>query len=151
MNILVRKSTDVLSALDIGRKNTHYFNPTGLEMMKKDLKVATLIGAFSKNTMVGFVTFKGLNDQAVELAWMAIEPKYQNQNIGTLLIKEGIKLLPKKYVLCEMKTLSEIDPDPQYARTRNFYTKLGFIPLETINPYPDWGKDNPCQIFVKIL
>lgn len=31
------------------------------------------------------------------------------------------------------------------------YKKLGFIPLETISPYKDWGKDNPCQIFVKIL
>lgn len=151
MNILVKKSTDVLSALDIGRKNTHYFNPTGLDMMKKDLKVATFIGAYFENKMVGFVAFKEVNNQVIELAWMAIEPKYQNQNIETLLVKEGIKLLPNKYVLCEMKTLSEIDPDPQYARTRKFYKKLGFIPLETINPYPGWGEDNPCQIFVKIL
>ena len=151
MDTLIRKSTDVLSALDIGRKNTHYFNSAGLEMMKKDLKVATLIGAYTENKMVGFIVFKELNDQAVELAWMAIEPKYQNQHIGTFLVKEGIKLLPKKYIICETKTLSETDPDPQYARTRNFYKKLGFIPLETINAYPGWGKDNPCQIFVKIL
>jgi ribosomal protein S18 acetylase RimI-like enzyme len=151
MDVLVKKSTDISSALDIGRNNTHYFNSAGLEMMKKDLKIATLIGAYSKNKMVGFVAFKELNDRAVELAWMAIEPKYQDQNIGTLLVREGIKLLPKKYVLCETKTLSETDPDPGYARTRNFYIKLGFIPLDTINPYPGWGKDNPCQIFVKIL
>jgi hypothetical protein len=74
MDILVRKSTDISSALDIGRKNTHYFNSAGLELMKKDLKVATLIGAYSENKMVGFVAFKELNDRAVELAWMAIEP-----------------------------------------------------------------------------
>lgn len=151
MDILVKKSVDVLSALNIARENSHYFNSAGLEMMKKDLKVATLIGAFSKNKMVGFVAFKELNDQAVELAWMAIEPRYHNQSIGTFLIEEGIKQLPKKYVICETKTLSETDPDPQYSRTRNFYKKLGFIPLETINPYPGWGKNNPCQIFVKIL
>ena len=50
-----------------------------------------------------------------------------------------------------MKILSEIDPDSQFAKTRNFYKKLGFIPLETISPYPGWGKENPCQIFVKVL
>ena len=65
-----------------------------LEMVKKDLRVATLIGAYSENIIVGFVAFKELNDQAVELAWMAIEPKYQNQGIGTFLVKAGIKLLP---------------------------------------------------------
>ena len=119
--------------------------------MKKDLKATTLIGAYFKDKMVGFVAFKELNRQVVELAWMAIEPKYQNQGVGTVLVKKGVNLLPNKYLICEMKTLSEIDSDPKYAKTRNFYKKLGFIPLETINPYPGWGKDNPCQIFVKVL
>jgi len=151
MDVLVKKSTDISSALDIGLKNTHYFNPTGLEMMKKDLDSSLLIGAYFNDNMLGFVVFKEINELAVELAWMAVKPNYQNQGIGTLLVHEGIALLPKKYVLCEVKTLSEIDPDPQYARTRNFYKKLHFIPLETIHPYPGWGKDNPCQIFVKVL
>lgn len=41
--------------------------------------------------------------------------------------------------------------DPGYAKTRNFYKKLGFTSLEIIHPYPGWGDDNPCQIFVKFL
>lgn len=151
MNILVKKSTDISFALNIGRKNSHYFNSAGLKRMEEDFKIATLIGAYFENRMVGFVVFKELNNQAIELAWMAIEPEYQNQGIGTFLLEKGIKLLSKTYKVCEMKTLSEIDSDPQYSRTRNFYKKLGFIPLETINPYPGWGKNNPCQIFVKIL
>ena len=151
MNIQIKKSTDPLAALNISRKNPHYFNSEGLKRMEKDFKTGVLIGAYYENTMVGFVSFKELNDQAVELVWIAVEPKYQDSGIGASLVKEGIKLLPKKYLVCEMKTLSEIDPDPEYARTRNFYKRLGFIPLETINPYPNWGKDNPCQIFVKIL
>jgi ribosomal protein S18 acetylase RimI-like enzyme len=151
MNIQIKKSADTLSALNIARKNSHYFNSHGLKMMKKDFTTGLLIGAYDKNKMVGFVAFKELNDKAVELMWMAVEPEYQNHEIGTSLIREGLQLLPKKYNICEMKTLSEIDPDPEYARTRNFYKKLEFIPLETISPYSDWGKDNPCQIFIKIL
>lgn len=151
MNIQIRESTDSAAALNIARKNPHYFNSHGLKTMESDFKTGFLIGSYSENKMIGFIMFRELNDQAVELVWMAIDPDYQNQGVGTTLIKEGIKLLPKKYAICETKTLSEIDPDPQYARTRNFYKKFGFIPLETISPYPGWGRDNPCQIFVKIL
>ena len=151
MNIQIKKSTDSKIALDIARKNSHYFNSPGLKAMEKDFKTEVLVGAYSENKMLGFISFKELNDQVVEIIWLAVDPDYQNGGIGTLLVKEGVKLLPKKYTLCETKTLSDIDPDPQYSRTRNFYKTQGFIPLETISPYPDWGKDNPCQIFVKIL
>lgn len=151
MNIQINKTSDYKSALDIAKRNTHFFNSNGLKTMGEDFKIGLLYGAYDNQNMVGFICFKELNDQAVELAWMAVEPVYQNQEIGTSLVKEGLELLPKRYHVCEMKTLSEVDPDPEYVKTRSFYKKLGFIPLETINPYKDWGKDNPCQIFVKIL
>jgi ribosomal protein S18 acetylase RimI-like enzyme len=151
MNIQIKKSTDIPTALSIAKKNPHYFNPPGLEAMKIDFNTGQLMGAYSDSKMVGFINFKELNNQTVELVWMAVDPDFQDQGIGGQLIKEGIELLPKKYLICETKTLSEIDPDPKYARTRNFYFKQGFIPLETINPYPGWGKDNPCQLFVKVL
>ena len=87
----------------------------------------------------------------IRISWIAVRPTFQGKSVGTKLILEGLNLLPKKYKLCEVKTLSEIDSDPGYAKTREFYKHLGFIPLETISPYPDWGDDNPCQIFIKIL
>ena len=151
MDIQIRRSTNPEVALNIARKNSHFFNSRGLKTMEKDLETNILIGAYSENKMLGFISFKELNDQVVELMWIAVQPEYHDRGVGTKLVEKGLSLLPKKYVLCETKTLSEIDPDPQYTRTRNFYKKLGFIPLETINPYPGWGKDNPCQIFVKIL
>jgi hypothetical protein len=55
------------------------------------------------------------------------------------------------YKICEVKTLADTHQDPGYSKTRNFYKKLGFVPLEIIHPYPGWGEDNPCQIFVKCL
>jgi ribosomal protein S18 acetylase RimI-like enzyme len=151
MNIQINTSTDFKTALDIARKNSHFFNSDGLRKMEEDFKTGFLFGAYDEQNMVGFIAFKELDNQIIELTWMAVEPEYQNRGIGTSLMKGSIELLPKKYQICEMKTLSEIHPDPEYAKTRNFYKKLGFIPLETIKPYPKWGKDNPCQIFVKIL
>jgi len=151
MNTQIKKTTDIPIALSIAKKNPHYFNPPGLKAMEIDLNTGLLMGAYSDDKMVGFINFRELNNQTVELVWMAVDPDFQDQGIGGQLIKKGIELLPKKYLICETKTLSEIDPDPQYARTRNFYFKQGFIPLETINPYPGWGKNNPCQLFVKVL
>jgi len=151
MNIQINKTSDYKSTLDIARKNSHFFNFNGLKTMEEDFKTGILFGAFDNQEIAGFICFKELNNQAVELAWMAVDPEYQNKGIGTRLVNECLKLLPKKYLICEVKTLSETDPDSEYARTRKFYKKLRFIPLETISPYKDWGNDNPCQIFVKIL
>ena len=151
MNININKISDYRSALDIARRNPHFFNSNGLKTMEEDFKSGILFGAFDDQKIIGFICFKELNNQAVELAWIAVDPGYQGEGIGTRLVNECLKLLPKKYLVCEVKTLSEIDPDPEYAKTREFYKKLGFIPLETISPYKDWGTENPCQIFVKIL
>lgn len=151
MNILINQTSDHEAALDIARKNSHFFNSGGLQTMEQDFKTSPLFGAYDGEVMLGFVCFKEINDKAVELSWMAVEPKHQGRGIGTLMVNEGLKLLDKNYPICEMKTLSEIDPDPEFAKTRAFYRKLGFIPLETICPYKDWGEDNPCQIFVKVL
>ena len=140
------------ATLDKNEKVLNYLKSRGLkEETIKDFKVGFLFGAYDNKNLLGFVCFKELNSQATELAWMAVEPEYKNKGFGTILVNEGLKLLPNKYLVCEVKTLSEIDPDKEYAKTRNFYKKLGFIPLETIDPYPAWGVDNPCQIFVKIL
>ena len=151
MNIQINKTSDYKTALDIAKKNSHFFNSNGLKTMERDFKAGLLFGAYDERGMVGFICFNELNDQVIELTWMAVELERKGKGVGTSLVNEGLILLPKKYVICETKTLSEMDPDPQYARTRKFYKKLGFIPLETINHYKDWGRDNPCQIFVKIL
>jgi len=56
--------------------------------------------------------------------------------------------LSSEYKVCEVKTLSDKDPYEPYRKTRDFYKNIGFIPIETIDPYPGWGEGNPCQIFV---
>lgn len=48
--------------------------------------------------------------------------------------------------LLEVKTLGPSKADPNYARTRHFYEKMGFLPLEETDL---WGADTPCLIMVK--
>jgi len=151
MKIQIKPSDDVDSAILIARHNPHYFNKAGIKKMKSDLSTNIFFGAFVNEDMAGFINYKIINAKVVEIIWMAIEPKYQNQGIGTRLITETLKRFLNKYKICQVKTLSEIDPDQQYARARAFYIKMKFISLDSNLLHPDWGKDNPCQIFIKLL
>ena len=79
-----------------------------------------------------------------------IDPKYHGKGIGTLLYKE----LEKYFVIngCEyiiVKTISDIDPDENYAKTRAFYKKTGFEELITLTEM--WDENNPCLIMIKSI
>lgn len=150
-NIIIKKSTDQEKAFRIAKSLPDYFNEHGLEEIQKAVKDEILFGAYIDDNMIGFVTYKELNLQAIELTWMGILKEYQGQGIGTRLVNESLKEIDSNFQVCEVKTLAETQPDPGYEKTRNFYKKLGFIPIEIISPYPGWGEENPCQILVKYL
>lgn len=151
MTIIIKKSTETKKAYQIAQQLPHYFNEKGLSSIQQAVAAQQLFGAYRDEEMVGFITYQEVNPEVIEITWMAVAPNVQDQGVGSKLLLESLQQLDREYVVCQVKTLSEIDPDPEYARTRAFYRQLGFIPLETISPYPGWGKENPCQIFVKFL
>lgn len=151
MNIHIIKTDEADEAYNIAERLPGYFNEQGLREIKAAVTKDTLFGAFDEDKMVGFVIYKELNPEAVELAWMGVLTEYQSQGVGTQMVEESLNEIKGQYKLCEVKTLAETKPDPGYAKTRAFYKKLGFIPLEIIDPYPGWEGDNPCQILVKPL
>ena len=69
--------------------------------------------------------------------------------VGTAMIEAIIEgVLARGVKLLEVKTLGPSKDDPNYARTRHFYEKMGFLPLEETDL---WGADTPCLILVKPL
>lgn len=151
MELLIKGTSEKQKAFDIAASLTNSFDGRGLASIKKDLENKQLFGAFLGDRMVGFILYKELNPEVVELAWMGILKENQGKGIGTKMVLESLKLLDQNYKVCEVKTLAETHPDPGYAKTRAFYKRLDFIPLEVISRYPGWSEDNPCQIFVKFL
>ena len=150
--ITIQKTKDSKAALTIADKlHGIYFNDQGIKDMTELLKKKEFYGAFEEERMIGFIAFKEVNPEVIEIAWIAVDLASQNQGIGTELVNKGLQISGKDYKMCEVKTLSEEEPDEGYQSTRKFYRNLGFIPLETINPYPGWGENNPCQILVKPL
>lgn len=96
----------------------------------------------------GFLAAKRLSDRAAEIAVMGVAPHMHREGIGRALFwrcaawcwQNGIGYL-------QVKTLGESNPDAGYAKTRAFYQKMGFAPLECFDEI--WGEEKPCQILVR--
>ncbi len=100
---------------------------------------------------VGFLSILDHNPYTSEIYVMGVLKPYQGTGLGLKLLesaeKEIIKQENKKLLM--VKTLGESHPDPYYRRTRRFYKRAGFYPLEEMKT--PWGEENPCLIMVKSL
>lgn len=84
-----------------------------------------------------------------EIHLMVVQRSAHGLGVGTSMMRaieadaraRGARLL-------EVKTLGASHPDMGYARTRQFYERCGFLPLEETDL---WGEETPCLIMVKAL
>lgn len=151
MDIEIKLTKDAISAISIAKSLPNYFTETGLKDVEQACRAEKLFGAYVENKMVGFLTLKELNPEAIELTWMGVLADFQGQKIGTKLVERVLENLGDQYKLCEIKTLANTSEDVGYEKTRNFWKKAGFVQLEIIDPYPGWEPGNPCVIMVKPL
>jgi GNAT superfamily N-acetyltransferase len=149
--IAIAPTRDADASYQIAARLPDYFTESGLQALRAELTHGELYSASVGGRLVGFALYKELNPEAVELAWLAIDREYWSRGVGTKLVTESLQVLAGRYRACEVKTLAATVPDPGYARTRRFYAKVGFIPLEIVDPYPGWEPGNPCQIMARCL
>jgi N-acetylglutamate synthase-like GNAT family acetyltransferase len=120
--------------------------------MSKDMQNHLLYIAEDLAEVIGFAIIQHKNKYLAEILWMAVKKSKWNQGIGSALIEHISNDLKSQGVrLLQVKTLSEDAKYSPYESTRQFYEKMGFIHIETIDPYPGWAPDNPCAIYVKVL
>lgn len=87
--------------------------------------------------------------ESAEIYLMAVEPAMHRRGIGSALIEAlEADLVADGVQLLQVKTLGPSHADVNYARTRRFYSRMGFRPLEEIH---DLWPGNPCLIMVKVL
>lgn len=138
--------------LAIARELPQYFTEQGIAAINRDLHAHRLYAALDADQVIGFVTIQSKSSQVAEISWMAARPERQHQGIGTLLIRHIVADLKAEGTrLLEVKTVApDVDYAP-YEKTRRFYESVGFVHLETIDPYPGWEPGNPCAIYVMWL
>jgi GNAT superfamily N-acetyltransferase len=109
----------------------------------------TLIAQMAEQP-VGLLALKQHSSYAAEVYVMAVRPHFHRKGIGKALLIEAEKYLAKCGVeYLQVKTLAPSHPSSHYASTREFYTAMGFKPLEEFPTL--WGAENPCLIMVKCL
>ena len=99
--------------------------------------------------VIGVTLVRRHFDHAAEIHLTVVDRVHHGRGVGTAMLQAieadaratGVRLI-------EVKTLGASHPDAGYARTRHFYERLGFLPLEETEL---WGADNPCLILVKPL
>ncbi|MCI0331472.1 MAG: GNAT family N-acetyltransferase [candidate division Zixibacteria bacterium] len=111
-------------------------------------KMETYIAEAAGNP-IGFVTMNQRSPVAAEIHAMAVRREYHGRGVGRGLVEHVEKLLIGRSIeYLQVKTLGPSRLDDNYERTRGFYRRLGFQPLEENNL---WGEVNPCLIMVKHL
>jgi ribosomal protein S18 acetylase RimI-like enzyme len=104
--------------------------------------------AFHEDKCIGFFSGEIHYNRTGDIYVCGVDPKYHGRGIGTLLYRELERYFVEnkcKYVI--VKTLSEINPDKSYEKTRKFYKKNGFEELITLTEM--WTETNPCLIMIK--
>jgi N-acetylglutamate synthase-like GNAT family acetyltransferase len=105
---------------------------------------------FDGEQAIGFASIKQHFRASAEIHVMGILEKYHRQGVGHELVKAIETDLRKSEIkFLIVKTLSESRPNLEYDRTRHFYLKTGFEPLEEFKTL--WGEANPCLMLVKAL
>ena len=98
----------------------------------------------------GFLALKTHGRYAAEIYVMGVLRERQGQGIGTALVASAEDRLREEGVeYLQVKTLGPSRPSAHYERTRRFYEKVGFRPLEEIHGL--WSEGNPCLLMVKRL
>lgn len=106
--------------------------------------------AYDVKMPIGFIAIKIHNTYAAEVYVMGVLNKYQRSGIGTKLIAAVEEYCSSNnFHFLTVKTLADTVRFEPYERTRSFYYKLGFVPLEVFPLH--WDKENPCLFMAKGL
>ncbi|MEM5773474.1 MAG: GNAT family N-acetyltransferase, partial [Anaerolineaceae bacterium] len=113
------------------------------------LPTFTASTASMEDEPVGFLALKLHNRYAAEVYVMGILTAWQRRGLGRAILSAAESwLLEQGVEYLQVKTLADTHPDPFYARTREFYLRMGFRPLENFEEKM-WGSENPCLLMVK--
>ena len=124
--------------------------PEGIQKKSLEHRDMPFFAALDGTKVIGFVAVKVHNEYTVELYDFGVLEEYHRQGIGhAMLMTVESYCRENEYKFITVKTLDSSVKYEPYERTRAFYVKNGFYPLEVFPLF--WNKENPCLFLVKCL
>ena len=124
--------------------------PEALEAYVGHAASAPMLTALIAGRVVGYVSLADHFGRNCELHSMGVLPDLHRQGIGRALVAAAAAWARRHgYRYLTVKTLADTHPDPHYAVTRRFYTRVGFEPFEVLENL--WAPDLPCLLMLKTL
>lgn len=116
----------------------------------KDVEKMDMYIAKSNDQIIGFISINKHNKYTAEIHVMGIMKEFHKKGIGKRLIELVEKELENNgFEFFIVKTLSPLQENEEYKRTRLFYESMGFRPLEEFKTL--WGEANPCLLMGKYI
>lgn len=104
-------------------------------------------------TPAGFVTLLAHFEGSSEITWMAVHADHRRIGLGRLLIEAAIatRAAAGDRMMCVLTLGPSVPEDPgdNYAGTRAFYQRLGFVPLRELG-LREWN-DSHALILARAL
>lgn len=120
--------------------------PESLERYVQESQNRVVIGCFSNDTLLGFLTLKPTSKVTMEVYVMGIYKQYRRHHIGNTLMDMAFKIAREEgYHYMQVKTLDPAVRDKDYLETYAFYCAKGFEPVEVL---PLWDEWNPCMLMI---
>ncbi|MEJ6951031.1 GNAT family N-acetyltransferase [Natronospora cellulosivora (SeqCode)] len=127
-----------------------WFDEAGRKEYPNNLDDKIFFSVYDKEKAVGLIALKRINDYTIEIYVLGVLKEYHGNSVGKTLLNKAVEFaIEKSYKLLMVKTLGESANYEYYDRTRNFYYRVGFYPLEEFKEI--WDENNPCLIMVKPL
>jgi GNAT superfamily N-acetyltransferase len=148
---IIDKDLKTSITLEIMNSLPKWFSPPE-DISKKSVvhRDMPFFAAFDGTKVIGFAALKIHNKYTVEIYNLGVLEEYHRQGIGhTILMAVESYSKVNRYKFITVKTLDPSSQYEPYERTRAFYFKNGFYPLEVFPLF--WNKDNPCLFLAKYI
>lgn len=151
INYIEDENTKRIIAKDILISLPDWFGiPEATEDYIEDGSKLPLFAAISNDTVVGFITILKHFKNSAEIHVMGVKQSYHRRGVGRTLLDTAFKWCRDNDIqYLQVKTLSDLHPDKNYAATREFYKSMGFERIENFSEL--WGKANPCLMMMKYI
>ncbi len=128
-----------------------WFSPPE-DIVKKsiDHRGMVFFAAFDGNKAIGFFALKEHNQYTMDMYTLGVLEEYHGQGAGKhilMAVESYCKESGFKFIT--VKTLDASAEYEPYEKTRAFYLKNGFYPLEVFTSF--WNEENPCLFMAKYI